>query len=450
MPLSFRLFSAFFMLASIGLSIYLLTVALTGKKVSGKELTINTLCYTLLAFIFSFGSLLFPENSLAFLIYDVVINVLVLLPFGLLLRHFWKVPLDQGMAAVFLGSFIGYTVQCVIQEATLYYSPTFGGMYLYVFITIYLPSLAMLLAAALAIPLLKKSGFHRYFSQLFRKKSWSVGTLLVSFLLANAWTLIDKLYPEAAPNGVYMVFFVTLIVVSLFWVQFMAMYAAGQEKIRAQEETITQQKAHMELLEELQQEIRTFRHDFNNLFSGITLQAQEGDLAGIQNFMRRTSIYFDEKLGKEIQKMDGLNQIGLYPVRSLLAAKLSEMQRKKIQAVLEVHEPVLEKQRMETEDLLRSLGILLDNAIEAVPKQQGKVRVVLLQEQKGLYIAVSNTYEQAPDLTALAKKGYTTKGSGHGTGLSSYRRIVNRYSGCTMRTYLKEGFFVQELYLPTL
>lgn len=450
MPLSFRLSSVLVYFMVMGLGIYLLTVAITGKKVSKKEISLNTLCYTLLAYILVFTPLLFQEGSLAALICGLISNALLMLPFGLLLRHFQKVPLAQGMSAAFLGNFIGYTVQCVIQEAAYYYSPTFGGKYLYVFITIFIPDIALLLAAALAIPLLRKSGFHRYFAQLFSKMSWSIATLLVSCLLMNAWTLIDWFYPEAAPNGIYMIFFVTLIVVSLFWVQFMAMYAAGQEKIRAQEETISQQKAHMELLEELQQEIRTFRHDFNNLFSGLTLQAQEGDLAGIQNFMRKTSTYFDEKLGKEIQKMDGLNQIELFPVRSLLAAKLSDMQRKKIQAVLEVHEPVLEKQCMETEDLLRSLGILLDNAMEAVPDQQGKVRVVLLQEQGGLYIAVSNTYEKTPDLAALSKKGYTTKGSGHGTGLSSYRRIVNRYSGCTMRTYLKEDFFVQELYLSAV
>ena len=76
------------------------------------------------------------------------------------------------------------------------------------------------------------------------------------------------------------------------------------------------------------------------------------------------------------------------------------------------------------------------------------MRVVLLQEEKELYLAVANNYEQAPDLSALAKKGYTTKGSGHGTGLTSYRRIVARCRGCATRTYLKDGMFIQELHIP--
>ena len=38
--------------------------------------------------------------------------------------------------------------------------------------------------------------------------------------------------------------------------------------------------------------------------------------------------------------------------------------------------------------------------------------------------------------------------TGHGTGLSSYRRIVSRYRGCAMRTYLQENMLVQELHIP--
>ena len=93
--------------------------------------------------------------------------------------------------------------------------------------------------------------------------------------------------------------------------------------------------------------------------------------------------------------MDGLNNIKLYPVRSLLTAKLAAMRQKHIQSALEVLHPV-------------------------------------------------------QDLSALSEKGYTTKGSGRGTGLSSYRKIISRYPGCVSRTYLRDGFFVQELHVPAV
>ena len=152
--------------------------------------------------------------------------------------------------------------------------------------------------------------------------------------------LLQLIAPETTPDAGYATFFFSLIVIGLFLIQFAAMYAAGQDKIKAQEETILQQQAHMALLEELQQEIRAFRHDFTNLFSGLTLQAQEGNLAGIQDFMKRTSSYFDEKLGNEIAQMDGLNNIELYPLRSLLATKLAKMRQMHVKGVLEALNPV--------------------------------------------------------------------------------------------------------------
>lgn len=275
-------------------------------------------------------------------------------------------------------------------------------------------------------------------------------TLLICYVLMCTMPLLGLIAPDTTPDAGYATFFSALIVVGLLLIQFAAMYAAGQDKIRAQEETILQQQAHMALLEELQQEIRAFRHDFTNLFSGLTLQAQEGDLAGIQDFMKRTSSYFDEKLGSEIAQMDGLNNIELYPLRSLLTTKLARMRQTHVKGVLEVINPVRSRQGMDTDDLLRAFGILLDNAMEAAPQQNGQVRVVLLQEEKELYLAVANNYDKAPDLSALTRKGYTTKGDGHGTGLSSYRRIVARCRGCASRTYLKDGMFVQELHIPAV
>ena len=52
----------------------------------------------------------------------------------------------------------------------------------------------------------------------------------------------------AAPDAGYAMFFFALIVAGLFLMQFTAMYVAGQDRIKAQEETILQQQAHMALL----------------------------------------------------------------------------------------------------------------------------------------------------------------------------------------------------------
>ncbi len=455
MPLSFRLFSVGFSLVCFGVGMYTLACGILGKKMNILSCLIYTIYYLLVNALILAGMVgvyalddAYQYENVFNLFNGTIGNLLHSIMLAFVLCRFSRTDFWQGLAAAFLGNFIAYTVNSVLIEVTSYYSPTFGGMYLYTFITIYIPYLAVLPMAAVVVWILRKSSFYRYFSHLFSKRLWAAGTLFFSFLLMCVWQVLDWLYPDTAPGLGYNIFFFALIVVALFWVQFLAMYAAGQDKIRAQEEMIAQHQAHMALLEELQQEIRAFRHDFTNLFSGLTLQAQEGDLAGIQEFMRKTGSYFDEKLGQEIRQMDGLNRITLYPLRSLLTAKLADMRKREIHSALEVLYPLDSKVVMETEDLLRSLGILIDNAMEAASQTDGTVRIVLLQEEKELYIAVSNNYDQAPELSALFRKGYTTKGKGRGTGLTSYRRIVSRCKGCVARTYLKDGYFVQELRLP--
>lgn len=455
MPLSFRLFSAGFGYVCFGAGLYVLASGIMGKKIKALPGLIYTFYYLLANGLVVAGMAaantqmdIFAYENIINLINGTLGNLMHAIVLAFVLRRFSGADFWQGLAAAFLGNFIAYTVNSVLMEVTAYYSPTFGGMYLYTFITIYIPYMAVLLAAGIVVPVLRKSSFYRYFSHLFSRRFWAAGTLLLSFGLMCVWQVLSWLYPDTTPGIGYNIFFFALIVAALFWVQFLAMYAAGQDKIRAQEETIAQHQAHMALLEELQQEIRAFRHDFTNLFSGLTLQAQEGDLAGIQDFMKKTSSYFDEKLGQEIQQMDGLNNIRLYPLRSLLTAKLADMRKKGIGSALEVLKPVDGRVTMETEDLLRGVGILIDNAMEAAPEREGTVRIVLLQEEKELYIAVSNNYEKTPELSAISQKGYTTKGKGRGTGLTSYRRIVSRCRGCVTRTYLKDGYFVQELRLP--
>lgn len=447
MPLSFRLATVFLVFLCFGFGIFKMALGLLGQKMK----KIPCLVYVAYFCAASCAEMILviwtgiPEEELFLSVADSTVHAVVL---GLLLTKIYRLPFIQTLVAAVLGNFIVYTVHHVVSAAAYAYSPVFDGKYLYVLTTIYIPYLSGPLAAVLVSYILKKSNFYRYFACLFARRSRAVPALAVSYALMCVWSALDWLYPDSTPDAGYAIFFFSLIVVALFWVQFLAMYAAGQDKIRAQEETIAQQQAHMELLEELQQEIRAFRHDFTNLFSGLTLQAQEGDLAGIQAFMKETSSYFDTKLGNEIQQMDGLKNIQPYALRSLLTAKLAAMRKLHIQTVLEVLRPMYSVQIIGTEDLLRVLGILLDNAMEAVPEENGAVRIVLLQEEKELYLAVANTYEAAPDLSALARKGYTTKGAGHGTGLSSYRKIISGYRGCVTRTYLKDEMFVQELHIP--
>ncbi len=455
MSLTFRIATVIYSFGMMSFALFVQSTGILGLKIKWHLLPVFFICAEVLQWISLGISILMTliginEDIASSSLFDIFCYTSTAFILGWLLSRNLRVPLIHAITASILGTFIINTANSLMVQVVEEYSPLFDRQHFLVFIHFYIPYTLTLVVAVLTSFILKKSEFYRYFSALFRSRFRSIFTLFLCYVLMCIMPLLQLIAPETTPDAGYATFFFSLIVIGLFLIQFAAMYAAGQDKIKAQEETILQQQAHMALLEELQQEIRAFRHDFTNLFSGLTLQAQEGNLAGIQDFMKRTSSYFDEKLGNEIAQMDGLNNIELYPLRSLLATKLAKMRQMHVKGVLEALNPVRKEQGIDTDDLLRALGILLDNAIEAASSPNGEVHIVLLQEEKSLYLAVANNYDKTPDLNAFTRKGYTTKGKGHGTGLSSYRRIVARCRGCASRTYLKNGMLIQELHIPAV
>lgn len=368
---------------------------------------------------------------------------------GILFVRTMQISLLKAFSSIALSQFIILTFGDLFSNAMLEYGMKIlskddvVGIILFID---YLPHVAIVIVSIMIIIFLKKIDFSRYFNYLFTSKIKSFITLLICLGLMYGVIFGFTLFASNESGFTNTLIALILIIIILVVVQFAAMYVSGMDKIRAQAATIAQQQEYMKLLEELQQEMRAFRHDFTNLFSGLALQAQEGDLNAIQEFMHTTSSYFDEKLGDEILQLEGLSNVQIYPLRSLLTAKLAVMREKHIDTELEILFPVTGAD-IGGEDLLRCMGILLDNAMEAA-LSKGLVKIMVLQQETELDIVVSNTFDKKPNLQELHKAKYTTKGTGRGMGLTSYRKILYGYPNCVMRTYIRENFFTQELRIP--
>lgn len=105
----------------------------------------------------------------------------------------------------------------------------------------------------------------------------------------------------------------------------------------------------------------------------------DGDLKGIRDFMQNTGAYFDDKLGNEIQHLECISNIKIYPLQSLITTKIAKMQEEGIAYLLEVPNPVMES-GMRTEDLLRCIGILIDNALEEAGEEGYYYSLKILDE----------------------------------------------------------------------
>ncbi len=218
-----------------------------------------------------------------------------------------------------------------------------------------------------------------------------------------------------------------------------------KKQLTEQSASLRQQELYIQNLESVQRDVRLFRHDYKNMMSGMYLQAEEGNLTAVQNFISQMTDDFDRQVGEKISQMTQLGNIKIPELKGLLAAKLIQVQNRNIQCNLEVWEPI-SKICMPVRDLCRAVGILLDNAAEAVAgMKKPSFTCIFVTGEECTTIIVKNLVSHPVKIAEIWKEGYSTKGQGRGLGLASYRRIIASYDNVFSYTHEENGIFIQEL-----
>ena len=216
-------------------------------------------------------------------------------------------------------------------------------------------------------------------------------------------------------------------------------------KLKEQKLNLSQQKLYIQNLESVQKEVRLFRHDFKNMMAGASLQARDGNLTAVQEFISEVTGDFEQQVGRQIFQISQIGNIRLTELKGLLILKMTELQKKEIPFRLEVPFP-FEHPGIPERELCRAAGILLDNAAEAAGLlEDGEVTTVFEEGEEVIRIMIRNPVIEEVPVSKIWKDGYSTKGEGRGTGLTSFQRIVERYENVASLTRQEDGYFIQEL-----
>lgn len=311
-----------------------------------------------------------------------------------------------------------------------------------------------------------------------------IGTLLVVSIAA--WFLRKKrLYEEytnflygESKTGLWKVFFALLPAVRVFAVElvnekiilnnnnpmvdlFLLLLVYGvlnyvfrcdlqKEQIREQQASIRQQELYIQNLESVQRDVRIFRHDFKNRMAGAKFHADEGNLQAVQEFISEVTGDFERSVGEKIFQISQLGNIRITELKGLLAVKASDMQKRNIPFRLEAAVPV-DHIDMPSGELCRAVGILLDNAAEETEeylrdlKKRAEVTALFCAAEEGVSILIRNPVRGEVPISRIWEDEFSTKGKNRGTGLTSFRKIVESHENIASFTYQENGFFVQEM-----
>ena len=185
-------------------------------------------------------------------------------------------------------------------------------------------------------------------------------------------------------------------------------------------------------------------HEYNNQLMVIK---------GYINKPERLSEYLDEVIGEHKTGQNyTVKQLGFLPdggVKGLLYHKLSKMEDNNIKYYLYVDQNLKDKDIENFDlktyrDLTKLLGVFLDNAIDAALKSEEKeIEVELKDKDDCLLLTISNTYDKNTDINKVGKSGFTTKGVGHGVGLSIVKDIAKTNSEIETFSSKESDKFIQ-------
>ena len=205
------------------------------------------------------------------------------------------------------------------------------------------------------------------------------------------------------------------------------------------ENSIKQQVKHYEQLSKANENLRKFKHDFDNLKIGLNTYLKNDNVQG--------AIHYLEECNHIIEKDTVLVNTGHYILDALFSDKASIAKQNNIEIKLS---GILPSDILTPVDLCIIFGNILDNAIESCLKiQNNTTKTINVEISKNHdYVFVSFTNPTLENIEILNNTIPTTKKDSktHGIGLYSIKQVLAKYDGhlqlsCTNNIFKTEFDF---------
>ena len=195
----------------------------------------------------------------------------------------------------------------------------------------------------------------------------------------------------------------------------------------------------------LHDNVRGFKHDFDNIVTTIGGYVKTNDMEGLKSYYSQLEEDCQKVNNLYLLNPDVINNHGVY---NLLTAKYNEAIEKGIKVNLTFFID-LNNLHMKVYEFTRILGILLDNAIEAASECNEKVLNISFRtnsKNNVNIIQIENTYSNKDvDIDNIFNKGISGKENHTGLGLWEVREILKKNNNINLHTSKTDEYFSQQL-----
>ncbi|RVU71430.1 MULTISPECIES: sensor histidine kinase [Lactobacillus] len=263
-----------------------------------------------------------------------------------------------------------------------------------------------------------------------------------SYFSAGVIVILNMLYGESSQVLLLYIFLLLTQIGFAFYMYFIN--TKIQTRLLDEQEQQNLQE-YLHDLEQSEDQLRRFKHDYPNLLASLRTSAESG---ANQELVAELDRYTESQLNQQnLWKYKNLNHLHNDALKSLLVEKLNRLNELGIKYSFECEQEITTvPKNVKLFDLVRIIGIVFDNAIEESQKvgtEQAEVKAMFYQEEPGeLEFELKNKSRlQQVNLTQIKEKGYTTKEHHQGLGLANIQEINDQYDNMFIEYGSKNNWF---------
>lgn len=198
-------------------------------------------------------------------------------------------------------------------------------------------------------------------------------------------------------------------------------------------------------LEQNYLEIQKFKHDYKNILLSIEILIREQYMEKLAQYYKKYIEPTKHEIDTNFSYLTDLRMVQVPEIKGIFFSKLMRAQGLGIQTNFICRQEISDFY-MDSLILVRSLGIILDNAIEEVITSTvpGKITINCTNEKDKIQIFITNTCRKnMPELREMEQDGFSTKGKNRGLGLPNLKKLLSPLRHVTLDTVCEACNFTQ-------
>ncbi|EZX20712.1 GHKL domain-containing protein [Mammaliicoccus sciuri] len=268
--------------------------------------------------------------------------------------------------------------------------------------------------------------------------------LAISFMVFYVY--MPKSYNTEKEFEFQTLFYVIYVCVAAIFIILISFTVIREMALQRTKKEINQYYKYTLQIEQINNEMRKFRHDYVNILATLSEYIREDDMDGLRTYFDQNIAHLHDDMKLNAIKINGLQNLHVREIKGLLTTKIIQSQEQNINISVEITEQI-DHINMNIVELSRCIGIIMDNAIEASEfVDNPTIQIAFIKNEESILLVFMNKCSKdTPKVHKLFENHYSTKGRKRGIGLTTLKEITEKTDHVFLDTFINNQYFIQKL-----